>query len=147
MKKQNIENYFCWSDSWVFTALYYSNRHNKNIDFKNLLAAGDVLNHAILTIEEIKNAFMKLQERGIIFISKDNFEFTDCGKELIQKIEKVKGGLFSRIDISLKKLNSSRNKFGFSKNINNCEFITDGLIDKSYNDYMKSIKIYNECRK
>ena len=140
MEKENTENYFSWPDSWVFTALYYSNFSNKNIDFKNLIAAGDVLNHAILTSGEIKDALIKLQNRGIIKISGDMVEFTDCGKELVLRIQRVKGGLFSRIDISLQELNSKRNRLQIIETIDTCDFITDELINKAYDDYRECIK-------
>jgi len=42
MENENTEDYFSWSDSWVFTALYYSNFSNRTIDLKNIIAAGDV---------------------------------------------------------------------------------------------------------
>ena len=134
---KNNENYFCWSDAWVFTALYYSNKDKTKINLSKLIAAGDVLNHAIFTKDEIKNAFIKLQRTGIIIIYSEIIEFTDDGLKLMEKIEKVRGGLFSRIDISLQKLNSRRNKFPFFDDVNNCDFITDEMMDESYKIYKK----------
>ena len=67
-------------------------------------------------------------------------EFTDCGKELVLRIQKVKGGLFSRIDISLQELNSKRNGLQLFENIDSCDFITDELINKAYIDYRQDIK-------
>ena len=135
MAPETDENFFNRSDAWVFTALYYSNKNNKNINFKDLFAAGDMLNHSIPTNDEIRNAFVKFQKRGIIKISKEMFEFTDSGKALIEEILKVRGGLFSRIDISLKKLNSKRNGLKFYDNIEKCDFLTDEILNKSYKAY------------
>ena len=139
MMSKNNENYFSWSDAWVFTALYFSNKDKKKINLSELIAAGDVLNHAIFTKDEIKNAFIKLQRRGIILIFNEIVEFTDYGLKLIEKAEKVRGGLFSRVDISLQKLNSKRNKFPFVEDVNNCDFITDEMMDKAYKIYIKKI--------
>jgi hypothetical protein len=117
------ENNFTWIDAWVFTSLYYSHKDNDLIDLKKVVSTGDVLNHAILTNIELRTAFIKLQNKGIIEICNEKISFTNIGKLIIESAEKVKGGLFSRVDISLKKLNSNRLKLPNIEEIDNCNFI------------------------
>lgn len=124
MEHDKSENYFTWFDAWVFTSLYYLHKDNQSIDLKKIFSTGDVLNHAILTKVELRTAFIKLQRRGVIEISKNMINFTQLGKSIIEKVEKIKGGLFSRADITLKKLNSNRIKLPIIHEIDDCAFIS-----------------------
>ena len=140
METIKAEKYFSWSDAWVFTALYITGRDEKTIDFGQIIFAGDALNHAIFSVEEIKTAFVKLQKRGIIKVNDNKIGFTDLGKIIIDKAEKVRGGMFSRVDISLKKLNSNRIKLPYCEEIKDCSFITQEVVLKAYKKYLKKFK-------
>lgn len=140
MEEINNNKYFSWADAWVFTSLYFTIKDEKIIDLSEIIGAGDVLNHSIMNEEEIKTAFIKLQKRGIIQIVKDRIKFTSLGKSIIEKAEKARGGLFSRVDISLQKLNSSRVKLPFIEGINDCAFITKDNVLKAYQNYANKIK-------
>ena len=140
METTKPEKYFSWSDAWVFTALYFTGRDEKTIDFGEIIAAGDALNYAIFNVEEIKTAFVKLQKRGIIQVVDNKIGFTDLGKLIIEKAEKVRGGMFSRVDISLKKLNSNRVKLPYCEEINDCSFITQEVVIEAYKKYIKKFK-------
>ena len=93
---ENIE--FSFSDAWVLTALYSSHRDLDNLDFSGIIAAGDGLNNAILSAEEIRNAFIKFQSTGLIEKLSTKIEYSEKGKELIQQCLETKGGQFSRIE-------------------------------------------------
>jgi hypothetical protein len=123
------ENYFTWDDAWAFTSLYYSHKDNDSINLPKIISIGEALNHAILTNIELKTAFIKLQRKGIIEIQNGLIKFTHIGKSIIESSEKVKGGLFSRVDISFKKLNSSSVKLPIIEEIDGCAFITVENID------------------
>jgi predicted methyltransferase len=140
METPKLEQYFSWSDAWVFTALYFTGRDEKIIDFGEIIATGDALNHAIFSVEEIRTAFIKLQSRGVVQIGDNKIRFTELGKSIIEKAEKVRGGVFSRVDISLKKLNSNRTKLPYCKEINDCSFITQEIVIKAYKKYIKKFK-------
>ena len=76
----NKNLYFDWSDAWVFTALYASNPGDNAIDLPMLISAGDLLNHAIPEMEEIKTGFIKFQRRGLMQIINNTIKYTDLGK-------------------------------------------------------------------
>jgi len=131
--------YFNWNDAWVFTALYKSHKNNEMLNLQILIGIGDGLNHAIFTEEEIITAFNKFQKKGIFSFENQLLKISNIGKEIIEKSEKVKGGLFSRVDISLKKLNSNRNKFTDSENIADLSNYIKAHFKESYDRYSKSV--------
>ena len=61
------ENYFTWSDAWVFAALRGA-IDETGFSFVSFLATGDLLNHSIMSQEEIKQGLGKLCMRGLIEI-------------------------------------------------------------------------------
>ncbi|MCW7491012.1 hypothetical protein [Leptospira meyeri] len=77
------KDYFNFSDAWVFESLIYSTKDETTLDFSNLIAAGDWLNHAILTIDEIKDGLIKLQRNGIIKLDNNILKYTELGKNII----------------------------------------------------------------
>jgi hypothetical protein len=108
MKHQSFTNFFVWSDAWIFTALHYSHKSGDKIDLSSLMRAADMLNHAIFTIDELNNAMVKLHIQNIIEIINNTVIYTDLGEHIINKTHFKPGGLFSRVDISLRALNSLR---------------------------------------
>ena len=126
--KLNKEKYFNWSDAWVFTSIYYSTKDKDPINLKMIIGAGDMLNHSILNKEEINNGFYKLQKRGVIKIYNGILNYTDLGKLIINNAKKTNGGLFSRIDITLKKLNTNRIKLPIIDELEYYDLFTDDII-------------------
>jgi len=120
MGDEKEEKYFNWADAWVFTSLYYSHKDNDSLDLEKVVSMGDALDHAILTNIELKTAFLKLQRKGIIEILNGSIKFTHFGKSIIESAEKVKGGLFSRVDITLNELNSKKIKLPIIEEIEDC---------------------------
>lgn len=136
MNQFEESKYFTWQDAWFFTALYMTHENGNPIDLTRIIAAGDALNHAIMTNEEIKTALLKLQTRGIVEIHEERIRFTELGDKIRTNAEKVKGGTFSRIDISLQKLNSRRLKLPIIKGVEINEKITEERIKDAYKAYI-----------
>ncbi|MCW7491017.1 hypothetical protein [Leptospira meyeri] len=131
-------NYFNFSDAWVFESLIFSTKDDTILDFSQLIAAGDSLNHAILTLEEIKDALIKLQRKGFIQFSNNIIKYTESGKSIIKKNREIKGGLFSRIDISQKVLNSNITEQTSENNINFFDSLTEKEIHLNYIKHKKN---------
>lgn len=62
---------------------------------------------------------------SLIVFKDDTFSLSDKGKEIYIKYKKVKGGVFSRVEIAYKKLKSSRNKLKEVLNIPYFDFINE----------------------
>lgn len=129
------DDYFTWNDAWVFTALYKSHESNDQLNLLKLIGAGDMLNHAIFTEKEIISAFEKIQTKGIIILKGYQIIFTEVAMSLIDSCEKMAGGLFSRVDVTLKKLNSNRNKYTETiKTVNISDYLKTHF-EESYKNY------------
>ena len=128
--------YFTWSDAWVFTSLYPTHKGEGQLELRNVVSMGDALNRAIFTAEELKNGFAKLIARGILEFSGIMMRLTPMGKEIAENAEKVKGGLFSRVDISLKVLNAYDLKLPVTGNAAGMEFVTDNTIRLAIDQYL-----------
>jgi len=126
-------NYFNRTDALVFTAFFMTHENTSEINLSAIIGAGDALSHAIFSPEEIISAFGKFQRKSIVLIEDTTVTISDTGKEIIENCQQTKGGLFSRVDITLKKLNSSRNRF-----IDN-DIVTDltGFVKNGFNEAYK----------
>ncbi|WP_010572339.1 hypothetical protein [Leptospira kmetyi] len=134
-----MDNYFNWTDAWVFTALYYSTKDGSELNLRNLISAGDYLNHAIFERNEVVEGLTKVQKRGLLLLKNQTISYSEIAEAIFEKFNKSKGGQFSRVDIMLKNLNSNRNKFPLIDEVNFCEFITDLLLKSAYESYSNSI--------
>ncbi len=133
------EQYFTWSDAWVFAALRGA-IDETGFYFVSFLATGDLLNHSIMGQEEIKQGFGKLCMRGLIEIDKESIKKTDLADLLYSKVAKKRGGLFSVVDNCLTVLNSPRTKLPYINTIPNLEFITPEYMNAKYAEYSEWTK-------
>jgi len=98
-KKQKIS--FNYNDAWFFlTIAIFSNDKYKPIDWGDILAIGDGLNHAVFTPNEITNALKKLLATGLIDINGNRIRLTNLGMKLknkcatsIKKCHKILNGI------------------------------------------------------
>jgi hypothetical protein len=128
------EKYFAWSDAWVFAALRGATNGN-NFNFVSFLATADMLNHAIPSLDEVKQGFAKLYIRGLIEIENENITKTELAKTLYSKIDKKRGGLFSLVENCLGVLNSPRTKLPLLDILPDLEFITPEYMSNKYKEY------------
>jgi hypothetical protein len=110
MKLKQTESFFTWSDAWVFASLRGAINDPGKFSLASLITTGDLLNHAIMTEDEIKQGLRRLYMRGLVEIDEENIKVTELAKILYAKVEKKRAGLFSVIDNCQKVLNSPRTK-------------------------------------
>ena len=130
-------NYFEFSDAWVFMALFQYASEWKKIELSNIIAQGDMLNHAIFTLEELNNGFRKLQIKGLIKIKGDQIILSDEGLKIKKSVMDSGVGFFSMVDNALKKINTKKLRL---ENvdldlISSCEFLSDKTLSRAYNQY------------
>ncbi len=133
----NEKDYFEYSDGWVFIALFQYNSEWKKIDLTNMIAQGDMLNHAIFTLEELSRGFRKLQTKELIKINGDQMILSEVALEIKKSVLNSGVGLFSMVEYALKRLNSKK---VITKNlelnlISTCEFLTESNLSKAYQKY------------
>ncbi len=131
--------YFSWHDCWVITGILWTIRDEAEVDLSAIIAAGDMLNHAIYTEKELKDGFYKAQKKGILSIHDNKIKIKDKGKEIRGAVQKMRGGLFSIVDNMQKKLNSNRTKLMDMPEaiIDPCNFITDTSVKDGHKKYLQ----------
>jgi len=130
-------NYFEFSDAWVFMALFQYASEWKKIELSNIIAQGDMLNHAIFTLEELNNGFRKLQIKGLIKIKGDQIILSDEGLKIKKSVMDSGVGFFSMVDNALKKINTKKLRLeNVDPNlISSCEFLSDKTLSRAYHQY------------
>jgi len=130
-------DFFEFSDAWVFMALFQYDSKWKKIDLTNIIAQGDMLNHAIFTLEELYNGFQKLQIKGLIKVKGDQIILLDVALGIKKSVMDSKVGLFSMVDNTLKRINSQKIRVEnvHLNLISSCEFLTENNLSKAYNEY------------
>jgi hypothetical protein len=63
---------FAWSDAWVFASLRGALDEIGGFRLASLITAGDMLNHSILSIAEIKQGLAKLAMHGLVEVKEKN---------------------------------------------------------------------------
>jgi hypothetical protein len=88
-----------FADAWFATAV--ASQQNP-CDLADVIAAGDAIDHAIFTREEIQQAVSRLAGAGLLEVSDDGrFALTSAGADLL---ERRQGGLFEQVDSVLELL-------------------------------------------
>lgn len=130
---------FSWHDCWVITGILWTIPDEAEIDLSAIIAAGDMLNHAIYTEKELKDGFYKAQKKGILSIQDNKIKIKDKGQEIREAVQKMRGGLFSIVDNMQKKLNSNRTKVIDmpEENVDPCNFLNDSSVKQGYEKYIK----------
>lgn len=127
-------DYFEWSDAWVFLSLSNYDNEFKHIELSNIIGCGDALNHSIFSPNELRQGFKKLYAKGLIEIRGNEIRITDLGIEVKTK---VSGGMFSLVDNCLNRLNSKRLKFrdiDIKADLPQ-DFLSDKAIEEGYRKY------------
>lgn len=127
-------DYFEWSDAWVFTSLFTYGNAYKNIDLVQVLINGDVLNHAIFEYNELHSGLHKLVASQLIGIKGHKIKLTQLGIEARANALKHRGGLFERVNNTLKVINRLKIETN-SDEIIAFEFLSEEKLNKAYQDY------------
>lgn len=81
-----------FSDAWVFTAIAVYDLAGCGLT--DVLAAGDAMNHAILTEDELAQGVGRLAASGLVSVEGDCFALTTRGQALASR---RKGGLMGQV--------------------------------------------------
>jgi predicted DNA-binding transcriptional regulator AlpA len=60
---------FTWPDAWLFQAIALAGGQNKFVEFVGIIGAGDYINHAVFTLEEVLENVPKLLAAEFIEIA------------------------------------------------------------------------------
>ena len=131
---------FSWSDAWVYTSLCMILKADNSLDLSMLIGCADMLNHSILLKDEINCAFTKFVQYQLISVNENKISLTALGNEIYNKSEKVKGGMFSRVDITLRKLNSKQSGIEATPIQSIIEYFNEKQIMDGYNIYISKAK-------
>src|SRR6478672_11852424 len=91
-KKQPV---FVWSDAWVLASVAVGGGL-KGCGLKDVIAAGELINRAILNADELRNALGKLIQAGhVARRSQDTFVIGGDARNAIEKLLKESTASFS----------------------------------------------------
>ena len=107
MTKNTLQETYDFSDAWFLTALIV--RHTW-ADIEEIITIGDGLNHAIFTQNEINQALQRLIPEGYIEVADDKYRATEKAQELSNCVVYKSAGLFTLVEVILKRLNTKHNK-------------------------------------
>jgi hypothetical protein len=77
-----------WSDAWFLLAISYASRNGEPASLSTVIGAADYINHAILTVAEIKSATFKLTRDEWIRYEDGEFSATE---KMIARFSKLPG--------------------------------------------------------
>ncbi len=127
--------FFEFSDAWVMTSLFMYDSKFQELILTHVIANGDVLNHAIFSLDELNKGFNKLIAANLIKFENDSIRLTESGLEIKAKVSREKGGLFERINNTLKRLQKLNI---YTSNIREQAFFDEKDLENAYNLYKKS---------
>jgi len=106
--ENNLEETYDFSDAWFLTALIVIKDW---ADMREIISIGDGLNHAIFTQKEINQALKRLIPVGYIETNCKKYRATEKAYELTNCVAYKRAGLFTQIEVILKRLNQVRTNF------------------------------------
>lgn len=127
---------FTWTDAWVLTSLYCSHKSGSMIDLPKLLRTVEDLNFNTFRFHELNESLTRLTKNGFILIKDSHLHFTPLGRQIIAKARFRPGGWFSRVDITLKVLNSSETGTPDGLSSVNGPIISQQQYDEAYAAYL-----------
>ena len=136
MKSESALFEFSWTDAWVFTSLYCSHKNGVEINLPLLLRSGEDLNFNTFRLPELNESLNRLSRKGIIQIKDDHVSYPPLGKQLISKARFWSASWFSRVDITLKILNSSETGTAEDQASTRNPIISQEKYNEAYTEYL-----------
>jgi hypothetical protein len=136
MKSGQVAFEFTWTDAWVLTALYCSHKNGAELDWPALLRMGEDLNFNTFKYPALMESLAKLSSNGIIQIKEKHIYYTQLGKQLIVKARFRPGGWFSRVDITLKVLNTAETGTADAHSDPRQSILSPSQFEAAYASYM-----------
>ncbi|MBC8353676.1 MAG: hypothetical protein H8E66_16885 [Planctomycetes bacterium] len=121
------------SVAWVYASLGTQTDSPDGTDLCSLIAAGDMMNHAILTLGEIVSACETLSLHGLVDFKNGRICLTPHGRTVSEDGFRRRGGLFSTID----KMRKALNKFDHPvvDREPDLSFLTESELNNAYQEY------------
>ena len=101
-----------WSDAWLLTAAYITQENP--VSLRSLFAAGDSINHAIFTDEEIDNGLTRLEAAGLARLDGETIVLTEDAKRLCEEAMKSTPYILDgteRVEAALRKIDLTGKEF------------------------------------
>lgn len=86
------------SDIWLLLAIAAGGREGE-AGYRDIIGAGDMINHAIFTHEELESGLYKLREHQLIIQTENGFVTTDTANTEIEKAIKQARGWLAAWDL------------------------------------------------
>jgi hypothetical protein len=81
---------FAWSDAWLLLAIGYAAQKGPS-RLPRVIAAGDYIQHAIMTWEEVDGGLHRLGDAGLVKVRNQKILLTPKGRRLINKLRTLDG--------------------------------------------------------
>ena len=100
------------SDAWLLTAAYVTEENP--VSLRSLFAAGDGINHAIFTDEEIDHGLTRREAAGLACLDGETIVLTDDAKRLCDQAVESSPYIFDgmeRVEAALRKIDLTGKEF------------------------------------
>ncbi len=95
---------FEWSDGWLLMSVLWCG--DDGADLSTIIGVGDMLNHAIFNLEELRDGFRRLLAAGLVAEENGQFQATVSAREMYQKIRRRRLGMFTQVEAMAQMLRS-----------------------------------------
>jgi hypothetical protein len=85
-----------WSDAWLLTAAYFT--QEDPVSLRGLIGAGDAINHAIFTDNELDHGLTRLNAAGLARLEGETIVLTDDATRLCEKAMKTTPYMLKSVD-------------------------------------------------
>ncbi len=131
------------SDPWLLLAIVYA-YHQKDSSLSNIIGNGDLINHAIFSLQELQGGISRLINSEYVFEKGGQFLPTDKilipYKKLSGKRNQVSKELeFIRTELKAPKWSENYNPLKANRG-GGYKRITKDILEKAYNDYLQRMK-------
>jgi hypothetical protein len=103
---------WAWSDAWLLTAAYFTEENP--VSLRGLIGAGDAINHAIFTDNEIDHGLTRLSAAGLARLDGETIVLTQDGIRLCEEAVKSTPYMFEstkKVESALRRIDLSDKKF------------------------------------
>jgi hypothetical protein len=101
---------YLWSDAWLLLAILYASREEGGASLDQVTAAGDYINHAIFTTDELEGGLGRLSAGGFIKEKKGLFSVTNKVLQAYQKTTTPRRQVYKELEDMERFLNIQPNR-------------------------------------
>jgi hypothetical protein len=101
-----------WSDAWLLTAAYFTEENP--VSLRGLIGAGDAINHAIFTDDEIDHGLTRLTAAGLARLEGGTIVLTDEAIRLCEEAVKSTPYMFEstkKVESALREIDLTDKRF------------------------------------